>query len=125
MIWTVCPPGSAVDTTIECYRLNVFSSAQATWMNRTPGNNWNQPGANGVPADRQGTPAVSLPVPNPAAGGTNVQGDATQLVVDWFQGGVPNNGILCVNPAATTVPMCPPGSNGPPRIRVVFGPPIP
>lgn len=125
MHWGLCPPGSSVNTTIECYRVNVQSNgAQATWNNRTTGDTWTLPGANDIPADRQGTAGANHAVPITSTPYEALEGDAMQLAVDWASG-EPNHGILCVTPSATTISVCSNFSNFAPRIHVLFGPPIP
>jgi hypothetical protein len=124
-LW-IAPPGApAVDTTIECYRMNVVSNAvQATWNERSTGVSWSLSGANGVPADREGTAGASVTVPSGTSAWTPVEGVATPLAVDWAAG-EPNHGIICINPATDTVPVFSDWGNGPPSIVVDFGPPLP
>lgn len=77
---------------IQAYKLNrPWSESQATWQQAANGQPWSQPGANGVPADREDAPA----------GGRTFQGsgsrqglEITDLVADWLADPASNYGLL-------------------------------
>lgn len=128
----VCPGISSIAATVQvdCYRLNIDSRPnRSSWNDRIqgpPGSNvpWNTPGADGVPADREGTAAASVSIPASTPAYTTFNDDVTGLVSDWM-GGAGYFGILCTSPAASPVTLCSSLSNAPPLITVTYGPPLP
>jgi len=128
----ICPGISptTADTQVDCYRLNAESLPnRCTWNDRIQGPPgptfpWDTPGADGVPGDRQGSAAVSIPVPAGTPVNTPLSGDVTGLVSDWL-GGAGYFGIICMSPSLTPVTICSSRSNTQPIITVTYGPPLP
>lgn len=124
----VGPPGSTTAATVECYRLNAEPDGmEATWTDRmtTPTNiPWTAAGANGVPDDRQGSPAASIAIAASTPAYTPVNDDVTGLVSEWAAG-ADHFGIICTNGGDDIVPICSPFTNYPPRIDLTYGPPLP
>jgi hypothetical protein len=127
----ICPPWPSsipVVTSVDCYRLNVASAAnQATWNDRRttppPATPWGTPGADAVPADRQGAAASNMDPGTASAPYTYLQDDVLALVLEW-QGGAGYHGLLCTV-SVGQVPLCSAASNYPPRIELEFGPLLP
>lgn len=120
-----CTPLPAVDTLIECYRLNAaYSVNQSTWNERQPGDPWASPGANGVGEDREGVVGAGVLIPAGTPRDTVVEGDATMLATGWASGAT-NYGVICTSTAPAPVGVCSAWSNVVPQIVVAFGPPLP
>ncbi len=77
---------------IKAYLLNrSWAEGQATWLQAAAGQPWSQPGANGVPGDRQGTPLASrLLEQDYFRWGL----DVTDSVAGWLAAPASNNGLL-------------------------------
>lgn len=78
--------------TVDAYPLNrAWNENQTTWMQAASGQNWSQPGANGVPADRSATAVDSRALDN-----INYRWglDLTGAVTGWLADPASNQGLL-------------------------------
>ena len=78
--------------TVDAYPLNrAWNEYQASWLQAANGQNWSQPGGNGVPADRGATPVDSRALDN-----INYRWglDLTGAVAGWLASPASNQGLL-------------------------------
>ena len=83
--------GNGNSSFIRAYKLNrPWIEGRATWLQADSGQPWSQPGANGVPADREGTPVDSRLF---QGAGQRLGLDLTDAVSGWLANPASNRGL--------------------------------
>lgn len=83
---------NANNSVFGAYQVNrPWVENQATWLQAATGQSWSQPGANGVPGDRQGTPVDSRLLDRDYY---RWGLDITDAVVGWLGNPAGNNGLV-------------------------------
>ena len=87
----VLSDGNGNSSFIRAYRLNrPWVEGRATWLQADSGQPWSQPGANGVPADREGTPVDGRLF---QGSGQRLGLDLTDAVSGWLANPSSNRGL--------------------------------
>ena len=88
----VLADGNGNSSFIQAYELNrSWVEGRATWLQANSGQPWSQPGANGVPADREGIPVAGRLF---QGAGQRLGLDLTDAVSGWLANPASNRGLL-------------------------------